>query len=335
MTSEVQFHLKYGSASWNLARGSAPLFEVFDMPAAFGPRRGDAQHQPDKTRSGRRRLPGSLNARRCSHRVTWTRTRSDGVFGPACGSRRRAYERAQAEHAADGRDDEQLYVQTRTGIRSASNGQRIAEPPPPDPGARRRRGVGGVAARPPRADRRGDRPVQRRRPAARYPLALRRQRQRPAHARARGRLRAEGPSRRPAPARLSRARLQLAQGDGADRRRRLSRDRARRARLRPDVGDRRALRRRPGAVPHAEPGARHAGAGLGVRLSLGRRGDRSRSGIAARGLVRARAPRRLPVGDDDERAVRRSAGAAVRHRGRAGAPRPPRRPTRSTTSSPR
>ena len=68
-----------------------------------------------------------------------------------------------------------------------------------------------------------------------------------------------GPARRAAAARLSRARLQLAQGDAADRRRRLSRDRAGRARLRPHVAAPTSrydddLR----AVPHAEPGARHA-----------------------------------------------------------------------------
>ena len=138
---------------------------------------------------------------------------------------------------------------------------------------------------------------------------------------------------RPAAARLPRARLQLAQGDGTDRRGRLSRDRAGRARLRPHLRHGRALRRRPGAVPHAQPGARHAGSGVGVRLSLGGRGDRTRSGIAARRLVRAGPTGRLPVGDDDERAVRRSAGAAVRHRGRARPGCAPRRPTRSTTSS--
>ena len=55
-------------------------------------------------------------------------------------------------------------------------------------------------------------------------------------------------------------------------------------------------------------------AGVRVRLPLGRRGDRTRLRLAARGVVRARAAGRLPFGGDDERAVRRSAGAAVQHR---------------------
>ena len=76
---------------------------------------------------------------------------------------------------------------------------------------------------------------------------------------------------------------------------------------------------------------------LGLVSAFGYRsvggGDRPRSGIAARRLVRAGAARRVPIGGDDERAVRRSAGAAVQHRGRAGRRRGARRPTRSTTSS--
>ena len=55
--------------------------------------------------------------------------------------------------------------------------------------------------------------------------------------------------------------------------------------------------------------------------------------LAARGLVRAGAARRLPLGGDDERAVRRAAGAAVQHRRCAPSRRhPARAPTRSTTS---
>ena len=47
-------------------------------------------------------------------------------------------------------------------------------------------------------------------------------------------------------------------------------------RLRAHVGHRRQLRRRPRAVPYAEPGQRHAGTGLRVRVPLCRRRDRPR-----------------------------------------------------------
>ena len=70
-----------------------------------------------------------------------------------------------------------------------------------------------------------------------------------------------GPALRPAAARLPGARLQLAQGDAAARRRRLPRDRARPARLRPHHRLGRRLRRRPRLVPHAQPGPRRARAG--------------------------------------------------------------------------
>ena len=193
-----------------------------------------------------------------------------------------------------------------------------SDPSSADRRPRSRRRVGDAAARERRANRgAADGAIPRRRAAARHPIPLRRQRQRPEDARSRGGIRAEGASRGSAPAWIPRARLQLAQGDGTDCRGGLSRDRAGRARLRPHLRHGRALRRRPGAVPYAQPGARHAGSGVGVRLSLGGRGDRTRSGFAARRLVRPGPTGRLPVGDDDERAVRRSAGAAVRHRGRA------------------
>ena len=45
-----------------------------------------------------------------------------------------------------------------------------------------------------------------------------------------------------------------------------------------------------------QPGARRARAGVGVRLSLRRRRDRPRFRLAGRGLVRAGAARRVPLG---------------------------------------
>ena len=70
-------------------------------------------------------------------------------------------------------------------------------------------------------------------------------------------------------------------------------------------------------VPAAQSGARRARAGVGVRLSLGRCRGRPRFRQPGRGLVRAGAARRVPIGRADERAVRRPAAAAVRHRGHA------------------
>ena len=123
-------------------------------------------------------------------------------------------------------------------------------------------------------------------------------------ARAGGRLRDAGPALRAAAARLPGARLQLAQGDAAAGRGGLPRGRARPARLRPHHRLGRRLRRRPRLVPPAQPGARRARAGLGARLSLGRGGRRARFRLAGRGLVRAGAARRVPLGGADERAVR-------------------------------
>ena len=90
-------------------------------------------------------------------------------------------------------------------------------------------------------------------------------------------------------------------------------DRAGPARLRPHHRLGRRLRRRSRPVPHAQPGARRARAGLRARLPLGRRRGRARFRLAGRGLVRAGPAGRLPLGRADERAVRRPAAAAVRH----------------------
>ena len=96
----------------------------------------------------------------------------------------------------------------------------------------------------------------------------------------------------------------------------LSRDRARPAGLRAHHGH----GRRP-TTTTSRRSARSTwsgdvvGPGLRVRLPLGRRRrSATTSGLAARGLVRGRAPGRVPLGGDDERAVRRPACAAVRHR---------------------
>ena len=138
---------------------------------------------------------------------------------------------------------------------------------------------------------------------ARHPFPLRREHQRPAHARAGGRLRGPG---RPCVLLLHGfpgTGLQLAQGDAAAGRGRLSRDRARPARLRPHHRLGRPLRRRPRALPHAQPGARRARAGVGAGLPLGGRGGRPRLRLAGGGLVRADPARRVPLGRADERAV--------------------------------
>ena len=75
------------------------------------------------------------------------------------------------------------------------------------------------------------------------------------------------------------------------------------------------LRRRPRAVPFAEPGARHAGlvSAFGYRSVAAVIGHDQGSPLA--GVVFRRAPRRLPLGGDDERALRRSAGTAVQDGG--------------------
>ena len=67
-----------------------------------------------------------------------------------------------------------------------------------------------------------------------------------------------------------------------------------------------------------QSGARRARAGVGVRLPQRRRRDRARFRQSGRGVVRADAARRVSFGGADERAVRRSAAAAVQHRRCAG-----------------
>ena len=102
------------------------------------------------------------------------------------------------------------------------------------------------------------------------------------------------------------------------------RHRARPARLRAHHRLGRRLRRRSRLLPHAQPGARRAGAGLGARLPLGGGGGRARLRLAGRGLVRAGPAGRVPLRGADERAVsparrrsrstpptRRTAGAAA------------------------
>ena len=107
-------------------------------------------------------------------------------------------------------------------------------------------------------------------PAARHPLALRRQHQRPDDARAGGRLRGEGPALPAAAARLPGARLQLAQGDAAAGGGRLPRGRAGPARLRPHHRLGRRLRRRPRPFRMLNLVRDALGPGLRARLSLGR-----------------------------------------------------------------
>ena len=160
----------------------------------------------------------------------------------------------------------------------------------------------------------GDWAVRRGHASARHPLARARQHQRHPGARARGGLRDAQPACGVVGSRLPRARLQLAQGDAAARGRGLSRVRARPARLRPHRRHRGHVRRRPVAVPDVQPRHRHGGVGVGVGLSHDGRRRRSRRRLRHRRLVRRCAARHLPIGRDDERAVRRSAGAAVRHR---------------------
>ena len=137
-----------------------------------------------------------------------------------------------------------------------------------------------------------------------------------------------GPAARRAAARVSGDRLFLAQGDAGAGRCRVSRRRAGSARLRPDDRVERQLRRRSPAVPAAELRARRAGPRRRARLSRGRRGGRARFRRLGRGLVRAGPARRVPLAGADERAVRRAARAAVRHRrqaaGRARQPDDPR-----------
>ena len=69
-----------------------------------------------------------------------------------------------------------------------------------------------------------------------------------------------------------------------------------------------------GPVPHAQHGQGHRRAGVCVRLPLGRRRDRARLRLAARGMVHGRAARRIPLCGDDERTLWRPSGAAVQHR---------------------
>ena len=119
------------------------------------------------------------------------------------------------------------------------------------------------------------------------------------------------------PPRLSGTGVQLAEGHAADRHGRVSRLRARRARVRAHVRCGRQVHRRPQAVWHRQQDPRHARIGVRAGLSLGRRRHRARPGFAPRRLVRARATGRLPLGGHDERSVRRPACAAVQYRERA------------------
>ena len=77
------------------------------------------------------------------------------------------------------------------------------------------------------------------------------------------------------------------------------------------------------AVWQPQQDARHAGAGVGDGLSLGAAVIGHDQGSPLAGWCALRAARRLPVGRDDERAVRRRAGAAVQHRERAAQPAAP------------
>ena len=95
--------------------------------------------------------------------------------------------------------------------------------------------------------------------------------------------------------------------------RRLSRVRARRARLRAHVAG--AGRTTATTCVRSARSTRSRTCSRSCRpWATGRYGgDRTRPGIAARRLVRARTARRLPRSGDDERAVRRSTHAAVQH----------------------
>ena len=128
---------------------------------------------------------------------------------------------------------------------------------------------------------------------------------------------------RAAAARLSRARLQLAQGDAAAGGRRLPRDGAGPARLRPHdaagTATTTATSRSFRILNLVRDVARRC---VGAGLSLGGRRGRARLRLAGGGVVRAGAARRVPLGGADERAVRAARRAAVRHRAhgpRAGA----------------
>ena len=123
-----------------------------------------------------------------------------------------------------------------------------------------------------------------------------------------------GPAARPDAAWLPRACILMAQGDADPRRVRVSRRRARPAWLWPHHRLERQLRRRSQAVPPAERGARCGGAGCGLGLPFGRRGDGARLRRLGRGVVRAGAARCVPLARVDERALRRRAGAPVRRR---------------------
>ena len=159
--------------------------------------------------------------------------------------------------------------------------------------------------------------------AARHPIPLCAGHQRPADACAGGGLRGPRPAAGSAAARLSGARLFLAQGDAAAGRRGVPCRGARPAGLWPHDRLGRGLRRRPRLVSHSERGPGRAGAGLGARPPRGRDGRRARFRRLGRGLVRPRAPRRVPLGRADERALRRPAGAALRHRRQPAAARAP------------
>ena len=132
-----------------------------------------------------------------------------------------------------------------------------------------------------------------------------------------------------AAARLSGDRLFLAPDHAGAGRGRVSCRRPRPARLWPHHRVGRRLRRRSAPVPHPERGARRAGAGFGPRPLHGRGGRRPRFRRRGRRLVRAGAARSFPLAGADERAVRRAAAIALRHRRRAAA-RTPRRATTST-----
>ena len=183
-------------------------------------------------------------------------------------------------------------------------------------------GLGPSAARRSSHDRRSN-AVQSRDASTGHPFSSRQRRQRDPDARPRSRLRDAGPPRGAPPPRLSGAGVQLAEGHGADRRRRVSRPRARRARVRPHVRCGRQVHRRPPAVWQRQQDPRHARAGVRAGLSLGRRRHRARPGFAARRLVRTRATGRLPLGRHDERPVRRPACAAVQYRERSSSRRHP------------
>ena len=156
--------------------------------------------------------------------------------------------------------------------------------------------------------------VRRRNAGRGHPFALRRGHQRPHDAHPRGGLahqrRAPQPPLPPAPARLPRAGLQLAEGHAAARRRRLPRGRPRPARIRTHHGLGPRLRRRPARLRHAESGPRCAGPRRRAGPRLRGRRDRPRLRLPGRRLLRADPAGCLPVGGDDERAVRRPARTA-------------------------